>query len=190
MGRRRPSAVGGGWDAGRIHADDEQLLRGRVYGRDHDNPNPGPLPHQTYAALVGGLLDGLFARHHGLATGRGGRRRRPDDRAGAVARRPGAARPAPRRPASVGRPGCGVPLLLLRRHTLTPAGALAYSPALGQLGGGVLDPQQRPLDRPATRVPRYRTGLRRRRGCWRQGRADPSAVSAAWPRPWSGSSRR
>ncbi|MFE3144387.1 hypothetical protein [Streptomyces scopuliridis] len=35
---------------------DEQLPRGRVY--DHDDP--GPLPHQTYAALVGGPLDGLL----------------------------------------------------------------------------------------------------------------------------------
>ncbi|KUN35814.1 hypothetical protein AQJ30_24410 [Streptomyces longwoodensis] len=43
-----------------MNADDEQLLRGRVYGRDHDAPNPGSLPHQTYAALVGGPLDGLL----------------------------------------------------------------------------------------------------------------------------------
>ncbi|MGW7383146.1 hypothetical protein [Streptomyces sp. NPDC054794] len=39
---------------------DEQLLRGRVYGRDHDDPDPGPLPWQTYAALIGGPLDGLL----------------------------------------------------------------------------------------------------------------------------------
>ncbi|MCS0603479.1 hypothetical protein NX794_19990 [Streptomyces sp. LP11] len=39
---------------------DEQLLRGRVYGRDHDDPDPGPLPHRTYAALTGGPLDGLL----------------------------------------------------------------------------------------------------------------------------------
>ncbi|MEU4089797.1 hypothetical protein [Streptomyces aureus] len=39
---------------------DEQLLRGRVYGRDHDDPDPGPLPHRTYAALMGGPLDGLL----------------------------------------------------------------------------------------------------------------------------------
>ncbi|MGW4995743.1 hypothetical protein ACWEQ3_50760 [Streptomyces mirabilis] len=39
---------------------DEQLLRGRVYGHGHDDRNPGPLPHQTYAALVGGPLDGLL----------------------------------------------------------------------------------------------------------------------------------
>ncbi|MFF2523534.1 hypothetical protein [Streptomyces liangshanensis] len=41
-----------------MNADDEQLLCGRVYG--HDHPDPGPLPHQTYAALVGGPLDGLL----------------------------------------------------------------------------------------------------------------------------------
>lgn len=52
--------VGGGCKAGRMNADDEQLLRGRVYGCDHDDPHPGPLPHQTYAALVGGPLDGLL----------------------------------------------------------------------------------------------------------------------------------
>ena len=39
---------------------DEQLLRGRVYGCDHDDPHPGPLPHQTYVALTGGPLDGLL----------------------------------------------------------------------------------------------------------------------------------
>lgn len=39
---------------------DEQLLRGRVYGCDYDNPNPAPLPHRTYAALIGGPLDGLL----------------------------------------------------------------------------------------------------------------------------------
>ncbi|MFE1442362.1 hypothetical protein [Streptomyces sp. NPDC058739] len=39
---------------------DEQLLRGRVYGRDHDDPDPGPLPGRTYAALTGGPLDGLL----------------------------------------------------------------------------------------------------------------------------------
>lgn len=43
--------------AGRLNGD-EQLLRGRVYG--HDDPDPGPLPHQTYAALIGGPLDGLL----------------------------------------------------------------------------------------------------------------------------------
>ncbi|MEV7691399.1 hypothetical protein [Streptomyces bungoensis] len=39
---------------------DEQLLCGRVYGCDHDDPNPGPVPARTYAALVGGPLDGLL----------------------------------------------------------------------------------------------------------------------------------
>ncbi|AGS67252.1 hypothetical protein [Streptomyces collinus] len=39
---------------------DEQVLRGRVYGCDHDDPHPGPLPTRTYATLVGGPLDGLL----------------------------------------------------------------------------------------------------------------------------------
>ncbi|MFE5191071.1 hypothetical protein [Streptomyces sp. NPDC056628] len=39
---------------------DEQLLRGRVYGHDHDDPHPCALPHRTYAALIGGPLDGLL----------------------------------------------------------------------------------------------------------------------------------
>ncbi|MDO0924289.1 hypothetical protein QQY24_02260 [Streptomyces sp. TG1A-8] len=41
-----------------MNGDDEQLLRGRVYGTDHDHP--GPRPGQTYAELVGGPLDGLL----------------------------------------------------------------------------------------------------------------------------------
>ncbi|MEU7051766.1 hypothetical protein J3S85_25745 [Streptomyces lavenduligriseus] len=28
---------------------DERLLRRRAYGADHDDPDPGPLPHRTYA---------------------------------------------------------------------------------------------------------------------------------------------
>ncbi|MEU2751399.1 hypothetical protein ABZ613_34895 [Streptomyces collinus] len=40
--------------------DDEQLLRGRVYGHDHDDPDPGPRRGRTYAELVGGPLDGLL----------------------------------------------------------------------------------------------------------------------------------
>ncbi|MGW0121473.1 hypothetical protein [Streptomyces sp. NPDC003327] len=39
---------------------DEELLRGRVYGQDHDHPRPGPLPGRTYVELVGGPLDGLL----------------------------------------------------------------------------------------------------------------------------------
>ncbi|WP_030776562.1 hypothetical protein [Streptomyces sp. NRRL S-920] len=41
-----------------MESDDEQLLRGRVYGQDHDSP--GPRPGQRYAELVGGPLDGLL----------------------------------------------------------------------------------------------------------------------------------
>jgi hypothetical protein len=47
---------------------DEQLLNRRVYGADHDDPNPGPLPHRTYAELVGGPLDGLLLDIHGWRT--------------------------------------------------------------------------------------------------------------------------
>ncbi|MCX5207647.1 hypothetical protein OG897_40365 [Streptomyces sp. NBC_00237] len=39
---------------------DEELLRGRIYGEDHDHPRPGPKPGRTYAELVGGPLDGLL----------------------------------------------------------------------------------------------------------------------------------
>ncbi|MER5757230.1 hypothetical protein [Streptomyces sp. NPDC002088] len=39
---------------------DEQLLRGRVYGHDHDDPDPGPRLGHTYVELVGGPLDGLL----------------------------------------------------------------------------------------------------------------------------------
>ncbi|MGA5364228.1 hypothetical protein [Streptomyces purpurascens] len=38
--------------------DDEQLLRCRVYGADHDHP--GPRVDRRYAELVGGPLDGLL----------------------------------------------------------------------------------------------------------------------------------
>jgi hypothetical protein len=44
---------------------DEQLLRGRVYGRDHDASDPGSEPGRTYAELVGGPLDGLLLAIHG-----------------------------------------------------------------------------------------------------------------------------
>ncbi|CAM5555951.1 MULTISPECIES: hypothetical protein [Streptomyces] len=37
---------------------EEQLLRRRVYGADHDHP--GPRPDRCYAELVGGPLDGLL----------------------------------------------------------------------------------------------------------------------------------
>ncbi|MER6915148.1 hypothetical protein ABT354_26015 [Streptomyces sp. NPDC000594] len=40
--------------------DDEQIMRGRVYGADHDDPDPGPRPGRAYAELVGGPLDGLL----------------------------------------------------------------------------------------------------------------------------------
>ncbi|MCX5562896.1 hypothetical protein [Streptomyces sp. NBC_00038] len=37
----------------------QQLLRGRVYGQDHDDPRQGPQSGRTYVELVGGPLDGL-----------------------------------------------------------------------------------------------------------------------------------
>ncbi|MFF1377572.1 hypothetical protein [Streptomyces sp. NPDC058308] len=41
-----------------MDSDDEQLLRGRVYGQDHEHP--GPRPGRRYVELVGGPLDGLL----------------------------------------------------------------------------------------------------------------------------------
>ncbi|MEU6184172.1 hypothetical protein [Streptomyces coeruleorubidus] len=38
--------------------DEEQLLRRRVYGADHDHP--GPRPGRRYVELIGGPLDGLL----------------------------------------------------------------------------------------------------------------------------------
>ncbi|RNG36072.1 hypothetical protein [Streptomyces botrytidirepellens] len=43
-----------------MDGDDEQLLRGRVYGHGYDDPNPSPRAGQTYVELVGGPLDGLL----------------------------------------------------------------------------------------------------------------------------------
>jgi hypothetical protein len=33
---------------------------GHSHGQGYDDPNPGPLPYQTYAALVGGPLERLL----------------------------------------------------------------------------------------------------------------------------------
>ncbi|MFE4967605.1 hypothetical protein [Streptomyces sp. NPDC056660] len=43
-----------------MDSDDEQLLRGRVYGHDAGDPDPGPRPGRAYAELVGGPLDGML----------------------------------------------------------------------------------------------------------------------------------
>jgi hypothetical protein len=40
--------------------DDQDFMRGRVYGADHEDPHPGPRPGREYAELVGGPLDGLL----------------------------------------------------------------------------------------------------------------------------------
>ncbi|KOU42347.1 MULTISPECIES: hypothetical protein [unclassified Streptomyces] len=39
---------------------DDRMLRRRVYGADHDDPDPGPRPGHVYGELVGGPLDGLL----------------------------------------------------------------------------------------------------------------------------------
>ncbi|OIJ99331.1 hypothetical protein BIV25_09930 [Streptomyces sp. MUSC 14] len=57
-----------------MDSEDEQLLRGRVYGRDHDDP--GPRPGRRYVELVGGPLDGLLLDITG---------RTPDDPGASVA---------------------------------------------------------------------------------------------------------
>ncbi|MEU9015200.1 hypothetical protein AB0D12_36860 [Streptomyces sp. NPDC048479] len=38
----------------------DELMRGRVYGADHEDPDPGPQPGHVYRELVGGPLDGLL----------------------------------------------------------------------------------------------------------------------------------
>lgn len=38
--------------------DPSPLAGRRVYGSDHDDPDPGPEPGHRYAELVGGPLDG------------------------------------------------------------------------------------------------------------------------------------
>jgi hypothetical protein len=49
--------------------DDERLRLGRrVYGADHDDPDPGPRPDRAYAELVGGPLDGLLLDIDGWPT--------------------------------------------------------------------------------------------------------------------------
>ncbi|MGA4837675.1 hypothetical protein [Streptomyces sp. G45] len=38
----------------------DEVIRRRVYGADHDDPDPGPRPGREYRELVGGPLDGLL----------------------------------------------------------------------------------------------------------------------------------
>lgn len=44
---------------GILNAMDE-LMRRRVYGADHEDPDPGPKPGHVYRELVAGPLDGLL----------------------------------------------------------------------------------------------------------------------------------
>ncbi|MET7636605.1 hypothetical protein [Streptomyces sp. NPDC005078] len=39
---------------------DELMWQRRVYGADHDDPDPGPKAGHEYRELVGGPLDGLL----------------------------------------------------------------------------------------------------------------------------------
>jgi hypothetical protein len=39
---------------------DERWVKRRVYGAEHDNPDPGPEPGHEYVELCGGPLDGLL----------------------------------------------------------------------------------------------------------------------------------
>jgi hypothetical protein len=39
---------------------EEMLPPRRVYGADHEDPDPGPRPGHVYRELVGGPLDGLL----------------------------------------------------------------------------------------------------------------------------------
>lgn len=38
----------------------DELKRGRVYGADHEDPDPGPRQGHVYRELVAGPLDGLL----------------------------------------------------------------------------------------------------------------------------------
>lgn len=49
-------SVGGG----RLPGMDERWMLRRVYGADHDDPDPGPRPGHDYVELSGGPLDGLL----------------------------------------------------------------------------------------------------------------------------------
>lgn len=47
----------------------DELLRRRLYGADHDDPDPGPQPGHAYRELVGGPLDGLLLDVTGWSDG-------------------------------------------------------------------------------------------------------------------------
>lgn len=96
---------------------DEELLRGRVYGVDHDDPRRGPQPGHVYGQLVGGPLDGLLLDITGWTpeeTGTGVALETELGRFGVE--RAGDIRPAPRR---------RDPLGLVGRHSLTAIAAFA-----------------------------------------------------------------
>lgn len=68
---------------------DARWKQRRVYGADHDDPDPGPQPGHEYVELVGGPLDGLFLDVTGIAPAeRPGRCRADHGDRGAPSRRP------------------------------------------------------------------------------------------------------
>src|SRR5690242_6920098 len=55
--RAAAGSVSSGCEAGGM---DARWMLQRVYGADHDDPDPGPRPGHAYVELVGGALDGLL----------------------------------------------------------------------------------------------------------------------------------
>jgi hypothetical protein len=51
------AGVSSGWQAAGM---DARWLQRRVYGADHDDPDPGPQTGHEYVELSGGPLDGLL----------------------------------------------------------------------------------------------------------------------------------
>lgn len=61
LGRRAPgAAVRMSVPAGKLPDMDARWMQRRVYGADHDDPDPGPRPGRDYVELTGGPLDGLL----------------------------------------------------------------------------------------------------------------------------------
>lgn len=149
-----------------------RLPNGRVYGANTTTPTP-PAP-TTDLRRTGRRAAGRPGAGHPQVADRGSRRRcGPVHRTRTVARRPRPVRSAPRRIPHA-RPGCELPLLLLRRHALTtspttgptvaPAASTAGPTTAGQAGG--------------QRLPWRSSGRRSGSGVSRTGPARPTACSS------------
>ncbi|WP_420714422.1 hypothetical protein [Streptomyces sp. NRRL WC-3744] len=111
-----------------MNSDDEQLLRGRVYGADPDHP--GPLPDRSYVELIGGPLDGLLLDVTGWT---------PDEMGTGVSQLTDLGHFGPGGRALYDpRPGDRGPLRLVRRQPLT------RSPARPGLPKGATSREERP----------------------------------------------